>query len=572
MTSSSLGRSAAKPSVALPVMFLLLAAMSIPSLSQDSGSILVISQLAEKGDKSAYIDLAPHLEPALRESGKLDAIVFRPNLPGIKAMVEAKEIDEKDLKLPLTKAATHRIAKALGARYILTVSAQSTKEGIAANTETEGNIGLDQWSTLANERILPAKMKGKTLSLLESVHVIVNGLVDKVKTTLARGPQGPAPKPGVPQVTYHLSASERLAAKGRAEKTPLGSDSGNKNALPGRAASAPSPQITQTPGPASDRGTPIITQGTSPAKLATAPSTYELLIDKARRNGDTANLLIALRRAVTERPRDVRLRRDLVKAYNDRGWHDMARDEAVRAVALAPDDSALHRLLGDALLDISENEAALKEYQTAVQLAPNVAANYVALGDGFASVGKPDESLKAYEDAARADPKSPAPARRLARLYGLAGKYTECIAAIITAKGLTPAEDMASFREDHAALLTGIESMLSEILARLATTKKAFVTGLKNREQTHRDVTAQRKKAEELAGFLDQIPDVGFGRVQALYVQSATLIGQSAEKYLDYLETENTAEDEESTVLRIEAAKQLSDASKSLKAQVAVKR
>jgi len=310
----------------------------------------------------------------------------------------------------------------------------------------------------------------------------------------------------------------------------------------------------------------------APPKPANGPSTYELLIDKARRNGDTANLLIGLRRAVTEKPHDIRLRRDLIKAYADRGWSDLAREEASRAVSLAPTDPGIHRLLGDALLSTGEADAALKEFKAAVQLAPKDSASYVSLGDAYASLGKPDESLRAYEDAAKADPKSAAPARRLARLYGLNGRYADCIAAINTAKSLTPTDDLSSFREDQAALLTGIESILNEVLARLAAAKRSFVSGTKNRETTHNDVTALRKKAEEIAGFLDQLPDVGFNRVQALYEQGATLIGQTAEKYLDYLETENTSEDEEASLMRVEAAKQIGDAARAMKALVVAKK
>ncbi len=543
--------------------------------SQASGSILIISQRAEGTDKNTYIDLSPHLEPALREAGKYEAVVFRADMPAIRELVTSKVLDESDLKIPLSKATAHKLAKGLGVRYILTISANSTKDGIVASADTETAIGLDQWSTLSTEKIFPARMKGKQLSLLESVHVVIAGLVEKVDSAISHGPRQSGPKAGVPQVSDTPSHNVDKTSKGRqaASNPPARASESSK----GNSTSANSGLAQPNRGgPAGAATGPSISASTvgiqTPVKPQNIPSTYDLLIEKARRNGDVANLLIALRRAVTEKPHDIRLRRDLVKAYNDRGWHDMAREEALRAVVLAPDDASLHRLLGDALLETSEPETALKEYQLAVHLAPRDSANFIALGDAYWNAAKPDESLKAYEDAAKAEPKSPAPARRLARLYGLRGKYTECIAAINAARNLTPTDDMSSFREDHAALLSSIESSLSQILARIQTAKKLLANGTRNREETYKEVTSQRKKAEELVAFLDAMPDVGFSRVQALFMQAATLVSQTAEKSLDYLETENSAQDEEASLLRIEASKQLGDASKTLKAQLAAKK
>lgn len=557
------------PAVAISAASLSAASLALaPSgvLAQAPPTILVISQRASGTDKAAYLNIAPHLEPALKEAGKLDVLVFKPDLPGLKALVASKQIDAKDLTVPLSKTAAHRVARALGAQYILTVSARSTKDGIEAQTETEANLALDQWSTLSSEKVLPAHVKGRQPSLLESVHAFVANLVQKVQGTISRSPIRVSPEPGVPRVSEPRTAAERLAARTGETRKANGS-TGQTNANP----SGPN-RSTGADAGGPNRGTPLPNQGAANIRPANAPSTYELLVDKARKNGDLANLLIALRRAVTEKPHDVRLRRDLIKAYNDRGWHDMAREEAARAVILAPEDAGLHRLLGETLLEVSEPDAALAEFQMAVRLAPNSAAAYVSLGDAYARAGKPEESSKAYEDAAKADPKSPAPFRRLARLYGLNGKYAESIAAFNAAKSLTLPEDMASFRNDHVALLTGLESTLTEVIAGMAAARKSFVSGAKNREDTHNAVRAFRKRAEEIGAYLDQIPDVGFSRVQALYVQAATLIVQTADRYLDYLETQNTSEDEEASLMRIEAGKQLGDADKALKAQIEPKK
>jgi Flp pilus assembly protein TadD len=543
----------------------LLVGATSPGISQTPPSILVISQRAQGTDKAGYINIAPHLEPALRDAGKLDVLVFRPDMPGLKALVDSKQVDPKDTVAPLSKAAAHRLAKALGAHYLLTVSPQTTPDGISAQAETEANLALDQWTTLSSEKILPAHRKGKQPSLLETVHVFVAGLVQKVQQAISNSPARVA-QPGVPQVSEPKTASQRLAS--RAAETPAGEIKAGPSISEQPAAERNARAAPGSP----ERGTPLRNQGAATIRPSNLPSTYELLVDKARRNGDMANLLIALRRAVTEKPHDVRLRRDLVKAYTDRGWHDLAREEATRAVELAPNDAGLHRVLGDTLLETGETDAALAEFHAAVRLAPNDAAGYVSLGDAYANLGKPDESRKAFEDAAKADPRNPAPFRRMARLYALNGKYADSLAAFNMAKSLTPAEELGGFRTDHAALLSGIQSLLAEISAGLASARKAFVNGTTNRENTHTTVTRLRKKAEEIGAYLDQVPDVGFGRAQALYAQAATLLAQTADKYLDYLETQNSSEDEEASLMRIEAAKQLGDADKTLKAQLEPKK
>ena len=62
------------------------------------------------------------------------------------------------------------------------------------------------------------------------------------------------------------------------------------------------------------------------------------------------------------------------------------------------------------------------------------------------------------------------------------------------------------------------------------------------------------------------MPDVGFSRPQALYGQAASLAVQSADKLLEFLETQSTGAAEECNLLRLEATKQIGEASKRMKA------
>jgi tetratricopeptide (TPR) repeat protein len=279
-----------------------------------------------------------------------------------------------------------------------------------------------------------------------------------------------------------------------------------------------------------------------------------------------AGLIIALRKAVTEKPRDVRLRRDLVQAYKDRGWVDAAREEAQRASELAPGDAALHRLIGDGMLEGGDVDGAIREYQEAVKLDPKDSANMVALGDAFLKNALPDEAEKSYKSALSAELKSPLAYRRLAVLNVQRGNYKECSAALTVAVTLTPPDDQSALGGDYTSILTTVEATLSDVLGKLAGGKAAFRNGTRSRELTYKDFTAQRKRAEEISTFLDELPQGGFGRVKALYAQSAGLVVEAADKLLEYLEGQSSTIEDEANLLRLEANKQIAEASKKLKA------
>lgn len=520
----------------------------------DYATLLLVSQPGAGMARDTFLDLAPHLQGPLRDIHKFDVIVYRPDMPAVRTAVANGVLASADLTDPLTPEAEHKLARALGATLLLTVSTQSHKEGFVCDARLERLIGVNQWATQLGEQVRPqSASRGKRLGLLESIHLLVGSLVQRVADAASRMPALPAAPP-----------------------TPANADAGHPASPATGANAAANSAANVAAHPAANPGGPA---GVSPGKPAVGaparpmelPSTYALLIERARRNGDTASLMVALRKAINERPHDARLRCDLVQAYNDAGRTDAARDEAMRAVALDPKDDALHRVLGDALLRAGQADGAMKEYEAAVKLDGKDAANLVALGDAYWSQAKPDEALKSYLAAAQADAKSALPHRRLARVYIQQGRYADCTAEVTQAKALLAPGDEAAFDEDHAALLAGVETSLADILARMQAVKKAFVAGTRNREETFKEYANLRAKAEALAGFLDGLPDVGFNRAQALYSQAAALVAQTAEKSQDFLESQDTSDDEQAGLLRIEATKQIGYAAKALKSALTAK-
>jgi Flp pilus assembly protein TadD len=540
-----------------PWMFtaLLLVGCSIRPMSaaaqQRNPLLLIISQpesKADKADAASFVNLAPHLEAPLKETGRYDVAIYRSNHPLVEEGLKSKALVPMDLIDPTSVESSHKIAKAIGAHYILKVSALYTKSGVTAKADMEYLVGQNSWSTVLTDRMdAPKASQGKKSTLLEAVHIHVETLVKHINAVATGSiiPQNSA------------AAQDPLKTNGAA-----GPNTGEKTA-------GPSGIGTPGAGQANSQPRPPTGGSTAGQKNPSSISTYEILVDRARRNGDLANLIVSLRKAVTEKPEDVRLRRDLIQAYRDRGWNEAARDEALRAATLAPADPAVHRLIGESILETGDAEGALKEFQEAVRLDPKDPANHVALGDAYWKAARPDDALAAYETAAKASSKSSVAVRRVAILQAQRGKFKECSESLAAAVAITSPEDMARLTPDFATVLGVAENLITDTSMRLQAIKIAFRSGMKNREEAFKEFTAQRKRAEELATFLDEMPAGGVGRIKALYGQAAGMIVQAADRALDFLEVQSTSLEDESNLLRLEAGKQIADASKRLKALLA---
>jgi len=539
----------------LVLFFVLCGVASRPAGAQQVGTLLIVSQAdPNAGKNEPFIDFADYLRRAVEESGRFKPLVFEPSLPAIRAALDARQLAASEITKPLSREAIRKVADIVGANHTLRVSGRSTKDGIAVEAEMEAQVARNLWTTAFLTRLEPYRTKGKRPRPTEAIYAHVASLVERITAVRTGGGKPMDPRTTPPPVEKTTPAP---SPDTRQEKLPVPPPSD-----PPKAATPPERKATQS-----------TTEAVQPAVSVANPNTpsaHEILVDRFRRQGDLTNLIISLRHAINDKPRDVRLRRDLIQAYKERGWSEAARDEARRAVALAPNDPMLHRLLGDGHLAADDIESAIQEYQEAVRLDSKDGANLVALGNAYWQNARPEEAQKAYAEAVQADPKNPLPHRRLARLYAQQGRFADCVAAMSQAKTLTPPDDMDALYEDCAALLTFADTGLSDVLEKLRVTRKALRDGTRTREEVFKDTSAQKKRAEELANFLDALPaPERFARVQALYVQAANLVIQAVEGALLVLETGDSRRDEEATLLRLEAGKQIAEAAKRLKALTA---
>jgi tetratricopeptide (TPR) repeat protein len=504
------------------------AAPLVPAAAPSAPIVLIVSQRSAPEPHPALIDLAPYVARNLEASDRYTPLIYKGDLPAVRDALRTGALLSSDVIEPLSAAASRKIASALGAGYLLRVSGRRDKAGVSASAVMERRSGLDTWTMVFQQDLKPYQAAGKKPSLLEGIFAQAGTIAQQIT--------------GAPTRIASGQAAEFVA-------DPAG---------------RPTPPGPETAGAEAD------VARSEPASEPKGAGPHELLANQFRRQGDSANLIVSLRKAVNDRPRDVRLRRDLAQAYRQRGWHSLAREEAVRAIAVAPADAGLHRLLGECLLADGDADAAVREMAEAVRLGPADPANQMALGDAYWSAAKPDEAQKAYAAAVQADPRSAPPHLRLARIYAERSLFEESVRELAAAKNLTPQEDDAALLEEYGRIVGIAEAALGEVLARLQATRKALLDGAKTREQAYSEGASQTKRADQLSTFVDALPvPAGLARVHSLYEQAAGLVSQAAEGSLQYIESQNTRDDEEATVMRVEASKQLAEASRRLKLALA---
>lgn len=523
-----------------PLAAVLLAARAVPAAGQETRRplVLILSQPATGSPGADFVDMSYFVVRGLTASGKLEALVFRPDAPPVQQALGSGRLQTADVTTPLSLDAAHRVAAAVGADLLLRVGGARTSRGISASAQLDQRLGQAAWSSLFSIELEPYRGRSQRSQLVDAVNAHVSAIVERV--TGAR----PAP------ITEQSGPVARPDGAGKGKGEPAGP-----------------PPTADRPGPGSDPKPPTDSGAAeAPAPRSETPTAREVLIAQFRRGGDSANLIVAVRRAIDERPRDPALRRELVEAYRDRGWSAAARDEAARALALAPEDALLRRLLGDTLAESGDLAAALETYREAVRLSPS-ASNQVALGDALWESAQPDEAQQAYEAAARADARDPAPQRRLALLNARRGKLAESADRMRAAAALTSDSTADAFTGDLSELMALAEGVVSDLLADMQRAHSAFLGGTHTREQAFRAFEAARDRLQGILRYLDSLPARGpAATVAALHMQATALGAQAAEVGLLALQSQSDTEDREYSLLRLEAVRQLAEAGTKRKA------
>jgi len=514
---------------ALPIAFLAIygasagrsAAQQTPAAVKPR--LLLVSQPRTLKADSDFVDIGFFLARSLTEAGRYDVIIYKPDEPRIAAAVRAGHLKPGETPAYLSSADAERIAVAIGAVYIVTVSAVKTREGVGAEAGMLVEMGGRRWSSVFADTLRPVRSRSRRPELLEAIHAHVDAIARRIA-------EAPVVAPG--NVTTPVQPTPETVTP------PI---------------SKPDPQEPTRP----------VTPPTSEGPKAQPPTTADLLIDRFRRAGDTSNLIVTLRKAVTEHPRDPKLRGELIAALRSRGWNEAARDEATRAVALCPPSANLLKLLGDGYLDTDEPAEALARYREAAALEPGNALYQVAIGDAEANQGHTAEAEVAYKAARTADPRNPLPGFRIARLRAQALRFDEASVELQAAVKASGGADDGEYTATYRAILEIIDGAARDVVADLTALRRDFLAGTVTGEDAHTKAMAAHARSSAIAAYLsDNAVPPAHGVVQALYVQGASLLAQATSAFAAYLETRSESDDRTAALLRQDAARQLEEAAK----------
>ena len=547
--------------------------------------------------------LSATLREALGASNRYNIILYSPEQPSVKRALLEHTLPVSDLVEPIRPDALQRVARAIGARYAMTLKPTFDKDGIKVNLRYDEDLNGETWrNTLSEEITFDAVVGKRHLKPTDLIALAVDGICARlgvkshlaakidggpIKTSQSASNLKPTKKMTQEQVLKsagvtvlntqdgkHDSATAPTATKSDTNTTAQTSGSQQDNPLTsppiksanGDGAATPDTNATETPAVSPQPVKKAVTTK-QPIKNAQAvhnnqlgavvppPAVpppapvhpdYVMQAQRDKQAGDISSEITMLRRAVTASPHDATLRRQLIQAYEDRHMSDAALSEVERALQLMPADSNLKRLHGDALLAKGDTPGALKIYREIVQGDPADIAAQVALADALLADNQYTEALSAYETAAKNDPNSPLPHRRLARVYaGRAAadpaQYRLSLNQLELARQLTPTSDTETYRQDYIALMQQMEQRLRDVADELQNSYQATVQGRTTITDVTRSMADLKERTNALGDFLDQVtPAAGQDGPHKHYALGAALLVQAIDTFRKVLAGTNT--------------------------------
>lgn len=178
------------------------------------------------------------------------------------------------------------------------------------------------------------------------------------------------------------------------------------------------------------------------------------------------DLIMVLRRKVTDHPEDAAVRKRLGACLLMAGDYEGAAGELKHVVALSPRDYEAHTLLAQVLDNSGAHELAALEYRRAIALKPEAPEAHVQFGDSLMSIGDVSAAINEYRRALAVKPNAEA-LTGLAEALIVAHDHLGAVKAARQAVSLDPASASAHVALTKALILTG-DQMASMRTARQA--------------------------------------------------------------------------------------------------------
>ena len=520
--------------------------------------LVMESPAGTKTKDDLNIAIKETLRDAINDSKQYSLHFFLPNESLIKRALRERQLSAEDLLEPYKQDGLERVAKVIGAQYVLVFHSVAGKTTVTTRFRMLENANPDIWtSKMDNQAETPWVFGKKRLKPEDIARVVTDQITapmgipthlgdnlaaltstktaydpekgrkkpakkdaspknlvpnDKSKTDplsngkepIADGTTVDPDKPAIPSEVAERGNSKKISSP----KQPK-SGANSKKAIKEPLATQPVSHSSQTPEAASaaDKN-----DGNAQSTVLTTdrPNYLEQGI-QFRKTGDLSNAISSFRKAVNERPYDTDIRRQLAIAYQEKKLPDAALAEATRILQLDPNNPALYRLYGELLLQQGDFTGAIQALRESIRLAPADIGIQVSLGDALLKTGKFSEAVSVYEASVKSDPKSPLPHRRLARAF--AGRaeseltqYQASLEQIKAARELTPAKETQTYHEDYLALLKMLEKRLAGMLIELSEFSRLKNAGKSGANELLRETKDLKERAEKLSDFLESLP------------------------------------------------------------------
>jgi len=525
----------------IPILLLSLSAIAaLAQLPARRPLVVIFPEKVEvKRDQlDPNIGIATPLAEQLEATRRLDVLIYDQAAAYIQRLVQEGSLKSSDVPAQPNNEQKRRIVQALGGEFALTVrAAWSDKPPVMPRAPRGKKVDPNLLQNLPTNSVVQVWATWTPLSGGRSWQVQLES--QPVQRAMPGGAMTVDPVSTARTAASNLVArlvAEPLASLARVDVTQAEAQT---NVQPGRSAAEDADALMKQ----------LLEEG-----------------QKYARAGDLANAIEAYRRAIDAKPADPEPRRRLIEALLQRRMESTAVAEGTRAVQLVSDSTPLLLELADAYMSANRLDEAEVTYRRMLERDPQNVPAWLHLGDLMWNRARIPEAEECYTQAAHRAPTSTDPPMRLAKLYLARGQYTRARETVGALYGLIPEEDETRRGQVYVTLIEGAEAGLTQLSQRIQEAVASYTNGDVTLETLFRTVKGLETQGNQLRQFLQSLKPIP--RVldaHNRFLLSSSLLQQSLGSLLSFAETKETRFQDEGMLLRSEALRELSTASRALR-------
>lgn len=275
--------------------------------------------------------------------------------------------------------------------------------------------------------------------------------------------------------------------------------------------------------------------------------------DEYIQKNDVANGIHELREAINLDPANSESRVKLAELYWKLGMFEEAIDECRRGLLFDKSNASLLTTLVQYYIAMGDLEEAAADCQKILQLEPQNVKVRISLGDIYWNQGKVDEAAKSYEEATKLDPKDPLPHEKLYKLYAAKRMHSQALEHLFRAKEVAQNGELTD-TERYKILARILEERFNVLIEKLKIASEDYSRQKLSREDYYQECKDADAEAEGLATFISgqKSPD-NLKDVHSRAVFAVSLLAQATSNLVLYLETERKQYLDQASVLQDEA-------------------